>query len=519
MSITHLSITHSLCILDPAYSFLQLQQTLTPIGWQQQADPTAPPPSLPNEPDMAVWVHSSTGDRLIYTFQPAMHLRVLRMEGNHAAQHQAELVKQLPILTIQDAERLMQSLAVESILLGIAIAEVSDSIDLLDVVAALTEHPDSLIAQEASRVFQHLLSQATNLSLGLLAEWKTQHPNRSVLFRLLGSVQERRQVLRWLMHDRANSNPAIDATLRTALEDPDWEVRVTAMLAAARLNAVAVRRWVHQVKLPDSTKEGLDATDRRILLTVRQAALALLDGQSPPPQTDAPLTTKAAMRDHILRCIAGLLVTWHDRVFLLIHALTQPLPAEVPTPILTTRIQVQEHDYTLTHTNLPLVWVPPIPHWLGDERATDTSQAIRSVSPTRGFFMSQTLISLDYQRNQSVRCNWEEAQQHCLNLSQQTSLNIRLPTADEWEMAVRGPDGRRFPWGNGLEKDWRNTVSPWGMLDSIGVLEQWTIARSDPDRAIVCGSLTPLGCAGRTPRSIREPSIGFRIVVESIKTQ
>ena len=514
-----MSITHSLCILDLAYSFLQLQQTLTPIGWQQQADPTAPPPILPNEPDMAVWVHSSTGDRLIYTFQPAMHLRVLRIEGNHVAQYQAELVKQFPILTIQDAERLMQSLDIESILLGIAIAEALDAIDLLDIVAALTEHPDSLIAQEASRVFQHLLSQTTNLSLGLLAEWKTQHPDRSVLFRLLGSVQERRQVLRWLMHDHPNTNPAIDATLRTALEDPDWEVRVTALLAAARLKAFAVRKFVHQVKLPDSTIEGLDATDRRILLTIRQAALALLDGQSPSPQMDMPLTTKLAMRDHIMRCIAGLSVTWHDRVFLLIHALTHPLPAEIPIPILTPGIQVQEHGYTLAHSNLPLVWVPPIPHWLGDERASEAFQAIREVIPTSGFFISQTLIRLDSQRNHYVRCNWEEAQQHCLKLSQQASLKIRLPTADEWEMAVRGPDGRRFPWGNGLEKDWRNKMSPWGIQDSVGVLGQWTKTCLDSDHAIVCGSLTSFGCAGRNSQSIHEPLIGFRIMVESMNDQ
>jgi Sulfatase-modifying factor enzyme 1 len=509
-------IISPLCVLPPDTVFAQIHQTLTTLGWQQQADPTAPPVLIADEPDMAVWVNPATDDRLTYTFHPAMRLRVLMVEGSQATEDIGQLSANLPTLTAKDAERLMQSLEIESLLLGIAIADVLDAIGLLDVVAALMEHPDSLIAQEASRVFQHLLSQTTNLSLGLLAEWKMQHPDHSVLFRLLGSAQERRQVLRWLMHDRPNSNPAIDATLRTALEDPDWEVRVTALLAAARLKAFAVRKFVHRAKLPDSTAIGLDVNDRRILLALHQAALALIDGQSPPPQTDTPLTTKEVMRDHIMRCIADLPVTWHDRVFLLIHALTHPLPAEIPSPKLPAGIRHQENGYYLIHSNLPLVWVPPIPHWLGDERASDPSQSIREVIHPLGFFISQTLISLDSQLEHYVRCNWEEAQQQCLKLSQQASLKIRLPTADEWEMAVRGPDGRRFPWGNGLEQNWRNTASPWGVQNSVGILEQWTSTRSAPDGAIVCGSLTKFGCAGRSPASLNKQNVGFRLLVETV---
>ena len=45
----------------------------------------------------------------------------------------------------------------------------------------------------------------------------------------------------------------------------------------------------------------------------------------------------------------------------------------------------------------------------------------------------------------------EAAEAYCTWLGEQKGATIRLPTAEEWEKAARGVDGRRYVWGNGLD--------------------------------------------------------------------
>jgi formylglycine-generating enzyme required for sulfatase activity len=90
-----------------------------------------------------------------------------------------------------------------------------------------------------------------------------------------------------------------------------------------------------------------------------------------------------------------------------------------------------------------------------------------------------------------VGVSWYEAQAYCHWLAAKTGRPYRLPSEAEWEKAARGPDGRRYPWGNEWDKSRCNNKdsgpsqttpvgqyspagdSPYGVGDMAGQVWEW----------------------------------------------
>ncbi|HEX8439774.1 SUMF1/EgtB/PvdO family nonheme iron enzyme [Archangium sp.] len=291
--------------------------------------------------------------------------------------------------------------------------------------------------------------------------------------------EQRRQALRWLMRDDALAYPSVDEVLRAGLRDSDAEVRVTAVLVAARLRAREVLPALHALPLPSLLRELEDPRERRALEQLWKGVIRYLQERQLP-------SVLVPGRDPLrpLRELLAGAVEVTDATSLLLHSLTTPLALGRRPNVLPSGVIEQNGQFQLRRSGLPLQWVAPIDHWLG----AHTPRRVRS----EGFFVARFPVDCALatwmgnplpirvvpDRERTWLGSFEEAQRLCEKLSRIEKIPLRPPTADEWEMAARGPDGRRHPWGNLSQRDGERCASPWGVEDLVGDVPEWSF---DPE--------------------------------------
>jgi len=132
-----------------------------------------------------------------------------------------------------------------------------------------------------------------------------------------------------------------------------------------------------------------------------------------------------------------------------------------------------------------------------------------------------------------------DARRYCRWLTELTGVVIRLPRSDEWEKAVRGTDGRAWPWGDRFLPQGAATLhscepgdalplpgsfpldrSPFGVEDGAGLVWEWTDTDDGPLQVVRGGSVldTEFGARAAARRALRPdrrlPTLGFRVLRE-----
>ena len=133
-----------------------------------------------------------------------------------------------------------------------------------------------------------------------------------------------------------------------------------------------------------------------------------------------------------------------------------------------------------------------------------------------------------------------DAEAYALWLSRKTGRKLRLPGAEEWEKAMRGTDGRLYPWGDDYDASRLNNAdqgsvaseyatmpvgsfpqgaSPYGVLDGAGQVYEWTATEHGKHSHVVKGGswddhggiCRPAAWHSR-PQRLKHILIGFRLV-------
>jgi formylglycine-generating enzyme required for sulfatase activity len=116
------------------------------------------------------------------------------------------------------------------------------------------------------------------------------------------------------------------------------------------------------------------------------------------------------------------------------------------------------------------------------------------------------------ERNWRINDTPEKANYPVVFVTKQDAIHFcnwagkRLPTADEWKKAYRGPQGRVYPWGDQFDYGKCNTAeschgyqttpvemfldsaSEYGCLDLMGNVEEWTSTTIEDNTVILGGS-------------------------------
>lgn len=286
-------------IVAPEIGFGTIAQTMADIGLVAGPDDAVTAPAIPGEREFAYWTSPNGAGRVHYSFNPAVALRVLTFSGSSALAWHASASEGLAQLRPLEIAALLQSSSRRDVLLGLYAAAELRTIGLIADVDALRIHTDRRISQTAAQVAEKLALALVSIGAERLAAAGRRHPDRSAVFAHLGDAPDRCEILRWLLHDGHGGSSETVKLLRSGLTDADWRVRVTAMMVTGRLKLQGLWQEVRRTELPTTSRSGLDARGRSLLMAARKAVLSEIADESLPQDDSAHAVLMRELRDAI----------------------------------------------------------------------------------------------------------------------------------------------------------------------------------------------------------------------------
>ena len=402
--------------------FAEIDRKLTSLGFSRRRTAAADP-----HPANASW---SSGDSTI------------TLECDHATPLQtllvpleccADLANSLPTMTVDDAVGLLTANDPGLRLAGLQAAGYLQAISLLSQTAICTTDADARVAQ-----------QATETLAVLVAQQAAAQPYRQSRSGLLQTIRRTCTI--------STASAATSAMLRAELASPDWEIRATTMAAAARMAAFELIPQIATLTFPEDPQIGLGRLENRILLALRDAALQRLGR-----------TVDRALPPGLAETLDRDYSRLEPDVAAFVFSLLEPLPGAAPAPP-GAGIVITGQGPTCTDGTL-LSWVPSGAYWLGHgHRLRGEPNPARRLELDAGFYIESEARE---------PCDWATA---CVKAAERAVTLGRLVTVasdSQWEMAARGPDGRRLPWGQNADPALRVDLSPLGVADLLTGPGEW----------------------------------------------
>jgi hypothetical protein len=422
------------------------------------------------EPDRVLW--NGQGGELRFYRDVATGLMTIVASG------EAAIPPAVPRMARKEMLALIKSPAPVGRLAALqAVEAVGDSSLYVQLLTLLIDS-DATVAGEAQRLFGDVAGRL----LPALAPDIAAEP-LAALFAVPGFRHEKLQILRTL-HVKSSEAGRAEAVLGRALADADWEIAVTAMVAAGRLGIRGLAPSIARLRLPEGKRLGLVHDEARLILALRDACLVRLGASSASRLPEG--VPQAVMGD-----TTGLPLALQSFA----SALVMPLPRDVVPPPELPEIRWTPHGPELQDGRL-LVYVPMLPHWLGDEMLRPVPQPVRRLAPPQGFYIEAA---------PRPAATYDEALADLAREPQRSGLRAMLPPPDLWEMAARGPDGRRYPRGMNSLPEARVDLSPWGLSGIATGPGEWLNSPVDNDFLLASGgSRLPIPAArNRCKREVK----------------